>query len=366
MMMSVLSQVKDGREKGALTTTMEEQRKALEMAALKAMSCLCKGEIIDPQTNASFDLNSLFYWIDSIFSSPDEKFHIISKSSLKSLLIYNANQPKLLENIIRKCYSGIGNTNISQGYFTAIVQIFYTMDDYPCKLNQMLTLTLYKICDPDISIRRNAIQLLKVLENRYLNVNWVEEFESAIGLSSLPIIYKNAQLAISSRLAKLLPQLTSDMISEITYCIELISSFDMANYPYSNIRNMFDFLLPWVKNINLVNEKNEESFSKKYYVIQTQQRINTKKHPILSNSDVILTNLFYLTIKYGNDYYSEMEQIWSSVIDMDIQEIQDPQEINENLKKNISIIIDFLLSIGVRKHNPAFVLYSKKNHRIYK
>jgi len=81
---------------------------------------------------------------------------------------------------------------------------------------------------------------------------------------------------------------------------------------------------------------------------------------------MILTNLFYLTIKYGNDYYSEMEQIWSSVIDMDIQEIQDPQEINENLKKNISIIIDFLLSIGVRKHNPAFVLYSKKNHRIYK
>jgi len=360
MMMSVLSQVKDGREKGALTTTMEEQRKALEMAALKAMSCLCKGEIIDPQTNASFDLNSLFYWIDSIFSSPDEKFHIISKSSLKSLLIYNANQPKLLENIIRKCYSGIGNTNISQGYFTAIVQIFYTIDDYPCKLNQMLTLTLYKICDPDISIRRNAIQLLKVLESRYLNVNWVEEFESAIGLSSLPIIYKNAQLAISSRLAKLLPQLTSDMISEITYCIELVSSFDMANYPYSNIRNMFDFLLPWIKNINLANEKNEEYFNKKYYVIQTQQRINTKKHPILSNSDVILTNLFYLTIKYGNDYYSEMEQIWRNVIDMDIQEIQDPQEVNENLKKNISIIVDFLLSIGIRKRNPAFVLYSKK------
>lgn len=217
MMMSVLSQVKDGREKGALTTTMEEQRKALEMAALKAMSCLCKGEIIDSQTNASFDLNSLFYWIDSIFSSPDEKFHVISKASLKSLLIYNADQPKLLESIIRKCYTGIGNTNISQGYFTAIVQIFYTIDDYPCKLNQMLTLTLYKVSDPDISIRRNAIQLLKVLESRFLNVNWVEEFESAIGLSSLPIIYKNAQLAISSRLAKLLPYLTCEVNIIFTY-----------------------------------------------------------------------------------------------------------------------------------------------------
>ncbi|OUM68331.1 hypothetical protein PIROE2DRAFT_39268 [Piromyces sp. E2] len=339
MMMSVLSQVKDGREKGALTTTMEEQRKALEMAALKAMSCLCKGEIIDPQTAVSFDLNSLFYWIDSIFSSPDEKFHVISKSSLKSLLIYNPEQPKLLESIIRKCYTGLGN--ISQGYFTAIVQIFYSVDDYPCKLNQMLTLTLYKISDPDISIRRNAIQLLKVLESRFLNVSWVEEYESSIGLSSLPIIYKNAQLAISSRLAKLLPNLTCEMISEITYCIELISSFDMANYPYSDIRNMFDFLLPWV--------------------VQAQQRINTKRHPILSNSDVMLTNLFYLTIKFGNDYYAEMEQIWSNLIDMDgnPQDIQNPQMFNENLNKNISIIIDFLLSIGVRKRNPAFVLYSK-------
>jgi len=362
MMMSVLSQVKDGREKGALTTTMEEQRKALEMAALKAMSCLCKGEIIDPLTNASFDLNSLFYWIDSIFSSPDEKFHVISKSSLKSLLIYNADQPKLLESIIRKCYTGIGNTNISQGYFTAIVQIFYTIDDYPCKLNQMLTLTLYKISDPDISIRRNAIQLLKVLESRFLNVNWVEEYESAIGLSSLPIIFKNAQLAISSRLAKLLPHLTCEMISEITYCIELISSFEMSNYPYSDIRNMFDFLLPWVRNINLANEKDEEIFSKKYQVVQVQQRISTKRHPILSNSDVMLTNLFYLTIKFGNDYYAEMEQIWSNLIDMDgnPQDIQNPQIFNDNLNKNISIIIDFLLSIGVRKRNPAFVLYSKK------
>jgi len=360
MMMSVLSQVKDGREKGALTTTMEEQRKALEMAALKAMSCLCKGEIIDPQTGASFDLNSLFYWIDSIFSSPDEKFHVISKSSLKSLLIYNPDQPKLLESIIRKCYTGLGN--ISQGYFTAIVQIFYTIDDYPCKLNQMLTLTLYKISDPDISIRRNAIQLLKVLESRFLNVNWVEDYESAIGLSSLPIIYKNAQLAISSRLANLLPHLTCEMISEITYCIELVSSFDMANYPYSDIRNMFDFLLPWVRNINLANEKDEDAFSKKYQVVQAQQRINTKRHPILSNSDVMLTNLFYLTIKFGNDYYAEMEQIWSNLIDMDgnPQEIQNPQIFNENLNRNISIIIDFLLSIGVRKRNPAFVLYSKK------
>ena len=364
MMYNVLSQVKDEREKDALHIRMEEQRKALEMAALKAMSSLCKGEIIDPQTNACFDMNSLFYWIDSIFSSPDEKVHIIPKSSLKSLLIYNANHPELLENIIRKCYTGIGNTNISQGYFTAIVQIFYTIDDYPCKINQMLTLTLYKISDPDISIRRNALQLLKVLESRFLNVNWVEEFESAIALSSLPIIYKNAQLAISSRLANLLPQLTSDMISEITYCIELIASFDMANYPYSDIRNMFDFLLPWVKTINLVSEKDEETFRRKYRVVQAQQEINTKRHPILCNADVILTNLFYLTIKYGNDYYTEMEQIWSNIIDMEInpnpQEIQDPQEINQILKRNISIIIDFLLSIGIRKRNPAFVLYSKK------
>ncbi|ORX64161.1 hypothetical protein BCR32DRAFT_178851, partial [Anaeromyces robustus] len=344
MMESVLTQVKDDREKGALTITMEEQRKALEMAALKAMSCLCKGEIIDPQTNASFDLNSLFFWIDSILSSHEEKFYIISKSSIKSLLIYNADQPKLLEIIIRKCYMGISNPNIAQGYFTAIVQIFYTIDDYPCKLNQMLTLTLYKISDPEISIRRNAIQLLKVLESRFLNVNWVEEYESAIGLSSLPVIYKNAQLAISARLVKLLPHLTCEMISEITYCVELISSIDdRSKYPYSDIRNMFDFLLPWVRSINL-------------------QIVNTKRYPILNSSDVMLTNLFYLTIKFGNDYYAEMEQIWSNLIDIEgnTQDIQNHQLFNENLNKNISIIIDFLLSIGVRKRNPSFVLYAKK------
>jgi len=69
-----------------------------------------------------------------------------------------------------------------------------------------------------------------------------------------------------------------------------------------------------------------------------------------------------LTIKFGNDYYAEMEQIWGNLIDLDSnpQDIQNPQVFNENLNKNISIIIDFLLSIGVRKRNPAFVLYSKK------
>ncbi|KAJ3051993.1 Cell morphogenesis protein PAG1, partial [Quaeritorhiza haematococci] len=103
MMLAVLDQVKDMRERGALTATMEEQRKALEMASLKAMACLCKGPIVNPRNpGIGFDLGALVAWVDSILASPDEKFHPIARQALEALLTFNKSNAQLLEDIVKQ------------------------------------------------------------------------------------------------------------------------------------------------------------------------------------------------------------------------------------------------------------------------
>lgn len=253
MMQYVLDQVKDVRERGVLTASMEEQRKALELAALRAMSSLCSGNVVNPKNPAlSFDLKALIFWINSIFGSPDEKLHDIARLALENLLKYNRKNAQLISDIINQCYTGLSDSHVTKGYFMALVDIFVppsepkstplsrsvhdlgsdnnklnsnnsaatpistSEDPYPlhCAPHRLLCLALYKAGDQSLTVRKAAVKLLHCLEKvvnhalkgvvAQLDAQDYEPtaYEAAAITSSLPIIYKYAQATVSARLAK--------------------------------------------------------------------------------------------------------------------------------------------------------------------
>ncbi|KAI9091522.1 cell morphogenesis N-terminal-domain-containing protein [Phlyctochytrium arcticum] len=431
MMLAVLDQVKDIRERGALTSTMEEQRKALETASLKAMAALCKGTVVNPkEPDMSFDFKALVTWVDSIFSSPDEKFHVIARAALEALLSHNRTNTNLLNDVIRQCYIGDTNSNVTMGYFMALVDIFVQEDAYPCSPARICALGLYKAGDPSLHIRRGAVRLLRAIENRFWGDktntaqygavrNMMKQFfgpppqlsdidahmldhqgggldsrsagvaglggnhdgldneaaimaamalideehatyEAAAIASSLPIVYKYAQAMVSARLANERPEMTCEILSEMVRISELVVTGNgQRTSNAQGIRDILTFMVPWVRNVELDP------------ISRDAKTLNTP----ISDTEIILNNLFYLTVKYGDDYVLEVEAIWTqlmepsipdtestdgnSVYELKTDPMEDP-EVAATLERHVHTAVDFLLEIGVQKRNPKFVMHAKK------
>ncbi|KAF9151583.1 Cell morphoproteinsis protein PAG1 [Linnemannia schmuckeri] len=301
-----------------------EEKFDLEMAALRAMASLCQGPINNMASNqrpdrprACFNIEEVFRWIESVFRSPDERLHTIAQSALEALLIHNQDRGDLLEDALNQCYAGDMSQKFIQGHFTALVDIILRIESYPCQVHQMLSLALFKCGDSNIHIRTLAIKLLKVVEARYLTDTCAGEYEIGI-VNKLPTIYRQAQYVLSARLAQDQAEQTYSLLSEAMMRFDLVRTVWRGEMLY--------YIAPWLGNVELVVDEDDE---------------------LSLTSFVVLTNLFYLTVKYGDDHVKEVENLWVQLV------------AGDNFA-NIRPIIVFLLDLGLEKRNPEFVHPAKK------
>ncbi|KAJ3109558.1 Cell morphogenesis protein PAG1 [Phlyctochytrium planicorne] len=351
-MLSALDPIKDNREKGVIASTMDEQLKVLATAALKSMASLIKGPIAKetdgndaPYIGPQFNAEDIFRWLNDMFKSPDDAVHSIALSTIESLLSFNPTREDLLEHAVSECYI---RAPISPGaiyYFSAIVNVFAgrieeqagrdsvggVPRDFPCLPQRMIMLAIYKSGDLNPQVRRGAVRLLKSVEQRLWGHNYLSGDEAAdqtlddsggssyeplsIG-SSLPVMYKYAQTMISARIASERPQFTCEAGG-------------------SNAENVF---------------------------LKPPQRFTEA----LAKCDAILTNLFYLTMKYGDDFISEVENLWIQLVERrNLTPLEANGELSEEdeelrSEQHVDTIIDFLLAVGIRRRNPKFVAHAKK------
>ncbi|KAG0098669.1 Cell morphogenesis protein PAG1 [Podila epicladia] len=296
----------------------------LELAALRAMASLCQGPITNPapsqrpdRARTTFNIDEVFKWVESVFRSPDEKLHPIAQNALEALLIHNQDRPELLEDALHQCYAGDMSQKFVQGHFTALVDIILRIESYPCQVHQMLSLALFKCGDLNIQIRALAIKLLKVIEARYFPEPCAGEYEIGI-VNKLPTIYRQAQYVLSARLAQDRPEQTYSLLSEAMMRFDLVRSVWQGEMLY--------YIAPWLGNVELVVDEDDE---------------------LSMTSFVILTNLFYLTVKYGDDHVKEVEDLWVQLV------------AGDNFA-NVHPILIFLLDLGLEKRNPEFVHPAKK------
>lgn len=231
-------------------------------------------------------------------------------------MIYNQDQTVLLDDIIEQCYAGNPKLEFTQGYFQALAEIVTKVEDYPCHIHQIMSLALFKSGDAKKAIRKTAINLLRVIEERVFADSCAKEYEIGI-TSSLPAIYKHTQTLLSARLALDHPEQTYSMLSEITQRFEHIS-------PNSQ-REVLTYMLPWHRKADLNVGPHDTELSASAYMV--------------------LSNLYYITVKFGDIYVKETAALWSQLVDNG---------------RNVRAIIMYLLDMGQETRNPWFLIHAKR------
>ncbi|KAI9268779.1 cell morphogenesis C-terminal-domain-containing protein [Sporodiniella umbellata] len=323
MMRDILEQYKESKERENMTQLMEEEGKHLQSASLSAMAMLCRGPLYAylgqkkaRQAIIQFDTLNVLKWIDAIFESHDPNYHKIARRALEAVMIYNQDQAMLLDDIIEQCYAGNPKLEFTQGYFQALSEIVTKFENYPYHIHQIMSLALFKTGDTKKAIRKTAIQLLRIIEERVFEDSCAKEYEIGI-TSSLPAIYKHTQTLLSARLALDHPEQTYSMLSEITQRFEHIS-------PNSQ-REVLTYMLPWHRKLDLSVDPDNAELSASTYMV--------------------LSNLFYITIKFGDVYVKEIATLWSQLADNN---------------RNVKAIIMYLLDMGQEKRNPWFLIHAKR------
>ncbi|KAJ1967864.1 Cell morphogenesis protein PAG1, partial [Dispira parvispora] len=328
MMTNVLEKYVDVLERGTVTSMMEEERTALEGAALRAMATLCRGTISATEDDAKsisgnsplpqFDISKLFRWIETIFASADRRVHGIARHSLEWLLEFNRAYPQVLEAIIYRCYARDPADKATHGYFFALHKVITTNPHYPYDCHGMLVLALLKMGDMDPGIRRSAFHLVQSLERRFFRDRCYEAFVSA-ALSPLATLYRHALLGLSATMSERHPHLTNSFIFEVCSRLELVTEPQQ--------RGMLRFLRPWFCNLQL-----------RYCPVT--KRLRDPEH-------CYLIHLFYLTLTLSKKHLGELEQLWSALV------------YGDNTR-NCDMVVGFLIHAVLTRRNPALLEFVKK------
>ncbi|KAI9341019.1 cell morphogenesis N-terminal-domain-containing protein [Zopfochytrium polystomum] len=389
-MLAALEPVKDNRDRGILASTMNEQKHALQIAALRAMLSLCHGESFisrKPTDSPRFVyIGDLSLWLFDIFKqqTADDIVQTIGIAALEAIIRNNFSH-QLLEVVMKGCYEEDPQSRTAIGFYTALVQAVcgqltsgkWNLDSEPLAdtLPTLLCLALFKLGDENVQIRKLSVSLLESLKLRSPAETWstpnVREkkllSELSAASSSLPIIYKNVQLASSIRIAEEDPLFTCEMVCELCHRTRQISTWALAaenNFTRSYVHDMLELLIPWVQNLYLIpgpshNEMeilpaNGLDFENSFFYS------DALRSSIWTRIETILTNLFFLTYRFSDKFISEVETIWLHFIEDFETDENSSEEQKVRSEKHIQLVVDYLLSLGARTRNPAFLPCAKR------
>ncbi|ESO93945.1 hypothetical protein LOTGIDRAFT_105090, partial [Lottia gigantea] len=296
----------------------EETWNEQELCAVKAMSAvLCCGRMFD--SNGLNDDGYIYNWLDTLLSSHDEKIYDLAKETVFLLLEFNSDVQGLLDWVIDRCYTG--DIEVADGCFSALAAVFQTRE-YPCDHVAMLNLAVLNVGNPRIKTHETAQQLLHLLDTRFFQEepivmeNTEEEAPPIQPLNDilLAVSYCHSQVYLSEQLANIHPDLTLPMISEITH------RFQTARP--SVRQTLLKNLLPWLHNMELVDPSLPptnplSSFLTRLQDNQTDNYVTTLRGDGWGSTqatEMVLNNIFFITVKFGDEHPAEMEALWSALL----------------------------------------------------
>jgi len=347
----------------------------IEVSALKAMSAvLCCGSVFD---NKCLSEDSPFYqWVNKLLLSEDENIRILGQETIVLLLEFNPDSTSLLDWVLDCCYTQ--SPQVADFCFNAIATIF-TLQDYPCDhYISIINVTLMNVGCPRANIRETAFHLLQILDARFFGSSKNLELNFKIDSSALsdidqtsetsekdnlindivgvqlrkknfakheiksyePLLcgsYPCSQMKISERMAELHADLTMSFFSEITFRFQTARS--------SICRNMLHYLKPWLLRMELV-DLHQMPLSNPLSNHATEcEDTSFKCWGCTEATEMVLNNLFYLVVKFGDEYSKEIEELWYSLFSYS--------------SNNIKVIIRYLfIIIGLAP--TEFLLYAKR------
>ncbi|PWA28028.1 hypothetical protein CCH79_00012147 [Gambusia affinis] len=303
-----------------------------QYCALKAMSAvLCCGPVFD---NVGLSQDGYLYkWLDNILACQDQRVHQLGCEVVILLLELNADQVNLFNWAVDRCYTG--SHQLASGCFKAIATVFSSSKSYPGDIVTLLNLILED---------KLFMYSKKTTELKPSNILYGTH-------GPLPPLYSVSLPQLSTQLAKMYPELTLPLFSEVS-----------QRFPttHSNGRQiMLTYLLPWLGNIELVDSGLLlPVFSPSNPSCESSCQLNSTDslHSLkgtgwgsLQATSMVLNNLMFMTAKYGDDLPGpEMENAWNALVS------------NEKWSNNLRTTLQFIISLCGVSGDTTLLPYIKK------
>ncbi|CDZ98098.1 Fry-like conserved proteins [Phaffia rhodozyma] len=314
------------RDKGAILSTMSNQTKLLSSAAATAMAALCQGSLFpvtdltdSSRTNMEIPLepNDILQWIRGLFSTPSSVTHEVGRKALRSLIRHNHEHSSFMTEVLHQCCSEGDQFGLHQSFFSVLVETLSFARPPALSFSQKACIALIKLGHPDVAIRRRAYNLVETLGNKDEHeFAWVQP---SVG-SSAPNIYLGAQRRIAEAFAECHPSEAPHMLIE---CTHRFSRVDSLRRPVC-----LAILPPFLKNLDLSASE-------------------TISRPESIPSYILLSNLLFLAVKFGDSHPSEVRDIWINLA-------------CGPLPHNSSCIIKFLFQQSGRRPTQEFLVQAQR------
>uniref|UniRef100_A0A3Q4BKZ5 Uncharacterized protein n=1 Tax=Mola mola TaxID=94237 RepID=A0A3Q4BKZ5_MOLML len=324
-----------------------------QYCALKAMSAvLCCGPVFD---NVGLSPDGYLYkWLDNILACQDHRVHQLGCEVVVLLLELNAEQVNLFNWAVDRCYTG--STQLASGCFKAIAAVCGSSRNYPSDIVTLLNLVLFKASDTNREMYEISMQLMQVLEAKlFVHSKRIAEQKPSCILygthGPLPPLYSVSLPQLSNQLARMYPELTLPLFSEVS---------QRFSTTHPNGRQiMLTYLLPWFGNIELVDSgvllpaftPCTSGYDASSHTASTgaSQPLKGTGWGSLQATSMVLNNLMYMTAKYGDDLPgTEMENVWNALVT------------NDKWSNNLRTTLQFLISLCGVSSDTTLLPYIKK------
>ncbi|XP_075418885.1 protein furry homolog isoform X3 [Tenrec ecaudatus] len=318
-----------------------------QYCALKAMSAvLCCGPVFD---NVGLSPDGYLYkWLDNILACQDLRVHQLGCEVVVLLLELNPDQINLFNWAIDRCYTG--SYQLASSCFKAIATVCGSRN-YPFDIVTLLNLVLFKASDTNREIYEISMQLMQILEAKlFVYSKKVGEQRPGSILygthGPLPPLYSVSLALLSCELARMYPELTLPLFSEVS-----------QRFPttHTNGRQvMLTFLLPWLRNIELSDSRlllPTSSPSSPEDDSRERDGVGLRGSGWGSPeaTSLVLNNLMYMTAKYGDEVPGpEMENAWNALAN------------NQKWSNNLRITLQFLISLCGVSSDTVLLPHIKK------
>ena len=344
------------------------------LVALQAMcSVLCCGSAF--ADHCLLEESSYFDWLYMLLNSTDERLRALGQETIILLLEFNPDDGALLDWLVECCFTR--SAQVADICFKAIATIFsireYPCDHYISIIN----VTLLNVGCPRSNIHQLALELLHQLDHRFfdtcsksvfnnqdkysqttsyvnshLEEEHLDERKDEFDLNTLtkpnnqqqhkhqkeiiinedhlnsPIqfrrkqtesrtsynkqtfeplldnLYPANQHEVSKRMAILHPEITMAIFSEITH------RFQTARPAVC--QNMLTYLIPWLYNMELV-DTHLSIHCNAPAIVENLNNNQKEGWGSVEATEMVLNNLFYITIKFGDLYPKEIEDLWIAI-----------------------------------------------------
>ncbi|XP_060903002.1 protein furry homolog isoform X4 [Labrus mixtus] len=323
-----------------------------QYCSLKAMSAvLCCGPVFD---NVGLSPDGYLYkWLDNILACQDQRVHQLGCEVVILLLELNVDQVNLFNWAVDRCYTG--SYQLASGCFKAIATVCGSRN-YQSDIVTLLNLVLFKASDANREIYEISMQLMQILEAKLFvySKKIADQKPSSILYGThgpLPPLYSVSLPQLSGQLARMYPELTLPLFSEVSQRFS-------TTHPNAR-QTMLTYLLPWLSNIELVDSglllpvftpcATDYDAASRTTGTASSHQLKGSGWGSLQATSMVLNNLMFMTAKYGDDLPgAEMENAWNALVN------------NDKWSNNLRTTLQFLISLCGVSSDTTLLPYIKK------